>query len=62
MPEDLREALDELEDIEAWFGVTDLCEGDMIEPMCARLNAQRQLVSALIAKYKTAFALEAMGA
>lgn len=62
MPSDLREALDELDLIEAWFGVSDLLEGEMVEPMCMRLQAQKELVSAIIAKYKTAFALERIGA
>jgi len=62
MPEDLRAALDELDEIESAFGRDGLLEGDMIEPMCAKLKAQKQLVSALLSKYRAQFALERLGA
>jgi hypothetical protein len=60
MPYDLREALEELEEIESWFDVVDW-EEKAGNAMWARLEAQRRLVSALIAKYKSASAVAALG-
>lgn len=62
MPEDLRAALDELDEIESAFGRDGLLEDDMIEPLCTKLSAQKQIVNALIVKYKAQYALERLGA
>lgn len=56
MPDDLRDALDDLDWVQNAFD--ELVEGDMIEPMCKRLTAARMRVDALIAYYKVLWRME----